>query len=68
MNNKEFFELSKIEVKKLNSSESKESQEAWRSGYNYARNFVRKCLNTYYMDECISKLEGFSEKDLENFE
>lgn len=68
MTNKEFIELSKKEVKTLNGSEAKEAQEAWRAGYNEARLFVRKCLNTYYMDECITKLEEFSEGDLEEFE
>ena len=68
MNNKEFIELSKKEVKDLNGSETEAAQEAWRAGYNHARRFVNKCLNTYHMDECITKLEEFCEGELEEFE
>lgn len=68
MTNKKFIELSKKKVKNLNGCETEASQEAWRAGYNEARLFVRKCLNTYYMDECIIKLEEFSYGDLEEFE
>ena len=67
MTNKEFFILSEQEVKKLNGSKNEESYEAWRAGYNYARKYINKCLNTYCMDECISKFEEFSEGHLEEF-
>lgn len=68
MNNKEFIELSKKEVKSLNGSETEAAQEAWRAGYNYARMQVRKMMNTYFMDECLTKLEEMCEGELEEFE
>ena len=68
MTNKEFIELSKTEVKALNGNKTEAAQEAWRAGYNYARKLVDKYLNTYYMDECITKLEDFSGGYLEEFE
>lgn len=64
MNNKEFIELSKKEVKSLNGSETEAAQEAWRAGYNYARMQVRKMMNTYFMDECLTKLEEMCEGEL----
>ena len=67
MTNKEFFELSDKKVTELNGNNSEEAREAWRNGFIYAKNFVKKCLNTYYMDECIEKLEEFSNDELEEF-
>lgn len=65
MTNQEFFEKSRKEVKLLNGSTDEAALEAWRAGYNETLAYVRKCLNTYHMDECIDKLEEFSNQELE---
>ena len=65
MNNREFRDLSEKEVKKYNGSDNEEAFQAWRVGCNYARSIVYKHLQSDHMDEFITNMEGFSEKDLD---
>ena len=65
MNNREFRDLSEKEVKKYNGSDKEEAFQAWRVGCNYARSIVYKHLQSDHMDEFITNMEGFSEKDLD---
>ena len=68
MTNKEFFETSKIEVKRLNGSETEIAQEAWRAGYLFVQQIIRKAFESQYQDEFLSTIEDFTSEELEEFE
>ncbi len=51
MTNEDFFKLSEQEVKNLNGSNSEDSFEAWRAGFNYARKIVKDSINDFLKDE-----------------
>jgi hypothetical protein len=68
MKQKEFEELSKNEVKKLNGKQNDEDvTKAWRAGYLYAQELIRSVYQDYYQDEFFDKIENFVEDELEVF-
>lgn len=67
MTNKDFILLSEKEVKSLNSSKHEESNEAWRSGYNYLANKIRQSFENDYNDEFMTKMEEIAMSELEVF-
>lgn len=67
MNQSEFIELSAKEVKGLNGSSREETIEAWRAGYNFARNFVKQKMATCHMTEFIDEMEEFTNIELDEF-
>ena len=67
MNQKEFQELSKKEVKDLNGGDESAKQ-AWRAGYIYAQQQVNKYRRTCYMNEYIDKLDDLCDQNLDCFE
>lgn len=58
MNQKEFIEISKREVKLLNGETSESHLEAFREGYLYLK---RRLRETYYNQESISHLEDIED-------
>ena len=67
MKNKEFIELSEKKVKELNGSKHEESNEAWRSGYNYLAYKIRESMNNDDSDTFCNKMESIGNSELEVF-
>lgn len=68
MTNKEFFRLSETEVHRLNGSMSDDAQEAWRSGYIYAQNKIKKSLENDDQADFFETCENFVNDELEIFD
>jgi len=60
MDNKEFIELSEKRVKSLNGSDKEESFEAWRAGYIYFQNIVKKHIRHDHMEDFLDKMEAYA--------
>ena len=68
MKQKEFEELSKKEVKELNGGDES-AQEAWRAGYIYVQQQIKKIEeSSACMEDYIDKLEELSNQNLDYFE
>lgn len=67
MNQKEFEELSKKEVKDLNHGDES-AEQAWRAGYIYAQQQVKKLRESAFMDEYMDKLDDLCDQNLDYFE
>lgn len=67
MNQNEFEELSKKEVKDLNGGDES-SEQAWRAGYIYAQKQIKKLRESTFMDEYMDKLDDFCDQNLDYFE
>ena len=66
MNQKEFEGLSKKEVKSLNSGDEL-AEQAWRAGYIYAQQQIKKLRESNFMDAYLDKLDGFCDQNLDYF-
>lgn len=64
---KEFEELSKKEVKDLNAGDES-AEQAWRAGYIYAQQQVKKLRESTFMDEYMDKLDDLCDQNLDYFE
>ena len=68
MTQKEFEELSIEQVKKLNGHQDQENVlDAWRAGYIYAQNIVKKSFQNDFQDEFYDKVEDFVTDELYMF-
>ncbi len=67
MNQKEFEELSKKEVKELNGGDES-AEQAWRAGYIYAQQQVKKLRESTFMDEYMDELDDLCDQNLDYFE
>ena len=68
MTQKEFEELSIEQVKKLNGHQDQENVlDAWRAGYIYAQNIVKKSFQNDFQDEFYDKVEDFVTDELDVF-
>lgn len=71
MEQKEFIELSKEEVKSLNGLEEKEgTTESWRGGYIYAMKEISNILNNsgLHLDDFMEKLENFVNQNIDEID
>lgn len=67
MNNYEFIKLSEKEVKKLNGSESEQSYEAFRAGYEHLRKIIQDKINTCHNSEFLDEMEEIANTEFEIF-
>jgi hypothetical protein len=68
MTQKEFIELSEKEVLSLNGHSSDENvTEAWRGGYLYMREKLRKFYENMYQDEFFEEIENLLEPEINEF-
>lgn len=66
MNQKEFEGLSKKEVNSLNSGDES-AEQAWRAGYIYAQQQIKKLRESNFMDAYLDKLDDFCDQNLDSF-
>lgn len=69
INQKQFIELSKKRVKELNGEEENESVlEAWRDGYIYFQEALRKSFETDHQIDFLEKVELSIYPELDSFD
>lgn len=70
MNQKEFIELSKKEVRELNAGYNSvdDHAESWRGGYEFAREKILKLLQEKYAEDFLTEVEEFATQELDVFD
>lgn len=70
MQQKEFIDLSKKEVKELNAGYDniENHSESWRGGYIYLLEQIEKCFRNDFHEDFLTKIEEIIDQDLDVFE
>jgi len=70
MQQNEFIDLSKEEIKKLNAGYCNQEQhsESWRGGYMYLLKKIEKSFRNDFHEDFLTKIEEIIDQDLDVFE
>ena len=70
MQQKEFIDLSKKEVKELNAGYDniENHSKSWRGGYIYLIKKKKKCFRNDFHEDFLTKIEEIIDQDLDVFE